>query len=721
MNRLKEFVKSKQNIGYAAITLVLLLLLVSVCSLSASASFATEKRYDALQFSAFSAEGYEIVADDAGGLTYTPASSNPGIVIPLEGEGIARVTLTLAGGEEHDGRLFRLYYRDADQKFEEHKISVGNVDGNQVRFSVDQSHYTELRLDIDCTFSPISLTVEQNATLTPTRSFQVIPALLFAVFLSILLLLEKRIGYFACFKRMMCAGVARFLAEKAEKRFPAMLLHLCMWLFTGLFAGGVLLCLTLSIYGKGAMLIMTALAVLAVLFHILYRTVGDPNAHPAILFLAVCLICGVLFAYITPVTMIACYDDQTHYTRTEVMSRTLFGHDRTGADHIQEFWAYSMPDSLRDFEGVNLKLLYFDSFLMPEDGYHVNYYAYLSYLPLVFLMAVADLLGQDFLLQMTLLKLANLLIYGIVCYLGIRRLKSGGHLFSAICLCPLCMFLAFSINYDFWVTAFLLYAFCLFLSEMQRPDETLSRKTVWKMLVAMLVGCAPKAIYFLLMVPLLCMPATKFADAKQKKRYCIAVLAVMGVVVLSFILPFLINMDSQTDVRGGSDVDAVGQVKFILTDPLRYAKILLTFLLDYTSVGSASREIANFAYYGNSHSVFAGLTLMLIAFCTFADKRECDRFVNLSTFKWVTLLTCFVQTVLFSTALYVSFTPVGHETLLGVQWRYLVPVLFPALYCAGSVSLANHIQRRTMNAVVFSLSSAVMLISFGQIYLSALA
>ena len=44
------------------------------------------------------------------------------------------------------------------------------------------------------------------------------------------------------------------------------------------------------------------------------------------------------------------------------------------------------------------------------------------------------------------------------------------------------------------------------------------------------------------------------------------------------------------------------------------------------------------------------------------------------------VISCIAAIILAATALYVSFTPVAHSTILGCQKRYLLPVILPVLY-----------------------------------------
>ena len=350
----------------------------------------------------------------------------------------------------------------------------------------------------------------------------------------------------------------------------------------------------------------------------------------------------------------------------------------------------------------------------------VNYYEFIAYMHNSILIVLSDLFSVDFILQMTLMKMANALIYAYVIYRGLRKLKSGAYLASAICLMPTAMFLASTINYDWWVTAFLVYAFSYLISEMQSPEKKITSRDMWLMLGAMFLGCGPKAIYFMLLLPFLLLPKKKFESETQCKKYRRACLILACVILLSFMLPFAIQSDLKTDLRGGSDVSAGGQIKFILTNPLEYTKILLSFLCDYLGLRMALSSCTFFAYLGYPEGVHATVTLLLIALCTFVDRSEHDAFLDQKHFHTVSVLTAFVDIVLIATALYVSFTPVGHSTINGCQWRYLIPVMFPMLYSIGGKMTVRTISKRKLSMIIYPVLAVTLIASIYEVYISAL-
>ena len=171
---------------------------------------------------------------------------------------------------------------------------------------------------------------------------------------------------------------------------------------------------------------------------------------------------------------------------------------------------------------------------------------------------------MNFVTMIVLSKLTNAFIYTIIIYLGMRTLKSGQFILSSIVLMPTFLFLASNFSYDPWITAFTTYGFAYFISEMQQPDKLIQAKDLFLMFGSMVIGCGPKAIYFMLVFPLLFMRKCKFTDKITRKRYITIVIMVMMFILASFMMPFLQSNDNYSDMRGGADVNSTEQVRFII-------------------------------------------------------------------------------------------------------------------------------------------------------------
>ena len=176
----------------------------------------------------------------------------------------------------------------------------------------------------------------------------------------------------------------------------------------------------------------------------------------------------------------------------------------------------------------------------------------------------------------------------------------------------------------------------------------------------------------------------------------------MLLILASFLLPFLSDSTSRNDYRGGGDVDAMGQIKFIFANPVKYAQILFKFLSHYVSFENMSIYSTAYAYMGFSLSIYGTLAIVILMFCVFSDKSENDDFPRVLTYKTVSWISFVGQLALVATSLYVSFTPVGHPDIAGCQYRYIIPTLFSSCYALGSVRINNRMNKTVLNTVIFS-------------------
>lgn len=70
--------------------------------------------------------------------------------------------------------------------------------------------------------------------------------------------------------------------------------------------------------------------------------------------------------------------------------------------------------------------------------------------------------------------------------------------------------------------------------------------------------------------------------------------------------------------------------------------------------------------------------------------------------------TLFVTIALAATSLYVSFTSVASNTDAGMQPRYILPILFPALLLLGSSRVQNRMNRSWYNGLLFGVIGMVV-------------
>ena len=310
-------------------------------------------------------------------------------------------------------------------------------------------------------------------------------------------------------------------------------------------------------------------------------------------------------------------------------------------------------------------------------------------------------------------EIANLFVYALVVFFALRKLKSGKMLLSAIALFPTSVFLASNYSYDYWVICFSLLGMA-YLSNQIFSQKNSSVKDTVIMCSAFAVAALPKLIY----APLLIIPffaGKSFKDKKQKNRYILIVFAFLIVSLVLFALKCFEKAETGGDMRGGEDVNAVGQLEFILSNPFTYLKTLIKFLTKYLSPKNIKGYTVLFGNFGCSAIFYPYFLLVLIA--SFTDKSGFECYKNTVAVRIITVIICFVITAGIATALYVDYTPVGLNTVNGCQPRYLLPLIFPFFSVLFGKGIAiKKISKRFYNTVYLSLLSFLFVISVVSVF-----
>lgn len=347
-------------------------------------------------------------------------------------------------------------------------------------------------------------------------------------------------------------------------------------------------------------------------------------------------------------------------------------------------------------------------------------YKRISSLPASILYFVLSVIGLPFSFKFVATRLVYALIYSVVLYFGMRRLKSGKMIFAVVSLFPTMLFIASSYGYDYWVNAFTMTGIAYLVGALQRPDEKITAREAALMIGAFVIGLGPKAIYFPMILLCLLVPKSRFASARQSRLFRAAVVGAMLFVLASFAIPyFFVSGPGVGDTRGGSDVNSMEQIKFILSNPVEYAGICLSFLGQYLSLPDSQGYIIFYAYLGFCSPLVWAAILLITAFVAVTDKAPCDKAVNRWQSRVLITVLSFITLVLVATSLYVSFTPVASPTVAGCQPRYILPLVFAFLVFIGPRAIKGSPIKggSCYNGIVLGSMLALNYIGIWQVYI----
>lgn len=453
-------------------------------------------------------------------------------------------------------------------------------------------------------------------------------------------------------------------------------------------------------------LILTVLYLaLAVVFF--RKSAGE---RPERFFLVVILLIGTMFVKVSPPILGISWDDETHYARVVNLANFLNGVTRESDNKLRRELEPNVYGHLyydRDSQKAYVEEL---NRLYEEGQYGPGSYGFSGIWSVAYVHSAIGIilgrgLGLSYVHIFQLGKFFNLLLYALLFYFAIKRVRYGKVLIGCIGLIPTTVFMAGSYSYDGWVIGLTVLGYAYFLEALQNPDRVLAGKDIWIMTGSVFLGCLAKAIYFPLLFPFLFMPKEKFADSKQRKKFYRLVIVAMILLVASFILPMVISGPGTGDIRGGSDVNSTEQIGFILGNPIAYAQILFNFLRDYLAIENSVGYLQFYAYMGNG--AYFGICIVTLFVLAFVDKGE--QTVKVVKIRCATALSLLAIVVLVPTALYISYTAVASETIAGCQYRYLTPILLPALYFLGKDGVATKWNKNTFVMVPMLIMAATFL------------
>ncbi len=441
-----------------------------------------------------------------------------------------------------------------------------------------------------------------------------------------------------------------------------------------------------------------AIISLVLFFWFFRKKIGD---KPEIGFLAIALICGTLLAFSEPKYYVS-WDEQIHFKHAEKITSGVFKGMYSRPNKSP--FSYSIAEQKQN--DALMESQYKKPKTKSSNGKKI--YTQIAYIPSMIAMALGYGAHIPYNIVFVIGRWFNLLAYAMVVYFAIKRLKSGKMIMAVIALFPTSIFLASNYNHDSWVTAFMMLGLAYLFSELQEPNKKINLKDTIIMIGAFVVGLGPKTVYAPIMLLLFLLKPSKFHSFKRYRQYLIACMGAMLLVLSVILLPILFNgPGSGGDSRGGSAVDSSQQIKFILSDPIAYAKILLNFMVGYLGMESSKGFVTSFAYLRSMAGYF--LVFLSLVAVVFLDKNEIDKKISTFAIRTSVVLLSLITISIICTGLYVGFTSVRSLSIAGVQPRYLIPLLFPMLYVIGSSRVKNPFNRNIFNFIILALMSGVFL------------
>lgn len=283
---------------------------------------------------------------------------------------------------------------------------------------------------------------------------------------------------------------------------------------------------------------------------------------------------------------------------------------------------------------------------------------------------------------------AGAVAYAVLGTLAVKHAPRMKLTFLTAAALPSCVMIATNVSYDGVVIGCCLLGAALMLEELCQPRRLLSPGRAVAMTSVLAVGTLPKPAYSLALLLLLMLPRSKFTT----RRRCAAFRAFVVLVLVLCLASMLLGM--YDDILPGddrmSDTDSAGQIQSILAQPWAFLGMLGRYLVT---------ELPRlFAYAGmtwgallEDHGIAMALLAALVLLCPLCTLGENGpspltggRRAALAALSLLPLLGLILTQYLVSTA-------VGADTVVGMQPRYVLPVLATLLL---AVAPPDQLRRR---------------------------
>ncbi|WP_407382069.1 DUF2142 domain-containing protein [Methanobrevibacter sp.] len=383
--------------------------------------------------------------------------------------------------------------------------------------------------------------------------------------------------------------------------------------------------------------------------------------------LVLIIVFGLLMIFFTPPMSFP--DESAHFTRAELISEGQLYPEITDKGIYVDSYYFGLQQS------------YYGTTILDNGSYndpindHKGYWEwttsspFYSYLLSALGILIAKMLNLTAIWALYLSRIANLLFYGVVAYFMIKIIpKYKLHLlvFSTI---PLCVSQASFSSYDAFILTFTLiiltYFIKMYLGEVNGKNLAI-------FFISVLLISLIKQPYIILAFLVFALP---FEDEKLKKISIVAIIAMVVLAILSvgslFSSLFTTTAIQTYNTSSTTNVSFVGQTRFVLSNPL----IIFTLIKDMlVSIPDLFLLKANFFHYTGYKGIKLINFMYVIFYLVFSLFYKID--IELRKKERIILALIFLITYVgINVIFYLTWSPLGSNTILGVQSRYFLPII----------------------------------------------
>ncbi len=332
--------------------------------------------------------------------------------------------------------------------------------------------------------------------------------------------------------------------------------------------------------------------------------------------------------------------------------------------------------------------------------------SFLLYVPAVVGMSLARLLGWGTVPMLLLARYLNLIVFALLVWFGMKMLPFGKMTLFVLALLPINMQQCTSFSHDAMVHGILFFYSCLCLKAIFSEDRMNGQRMVLLELAALfLMYCKSGSYLPLCFLPLL-IPVARYGGKKEKY---IATGALFSIPVLAFVMKNIQMVTEIVNTTAATSVVSTGDgteymtgytLGYFLKDPLEFIYMMVNTAFDKIGFYLESLIGYKLGWVEIETSMLVVLFFVLLLFLSICDSREDSIRVEGFQRFWMIFL-CLGCTGLILLGMLLSWTPMGHVSIEGVQGRYFLPFMLILLAaCKNRMVLLEHRIDRGIAAAV---------------------
>lgn len=302
------------------------------------------------------------------------------------------------------------------------------------------------------------------------------------------------------------------------------------------------------------------------------------------------------------------------------------------------------------------------------------------YVPAVLGMSLARLLGWGTVPMLLFARYLNLVVFALLTWAGMKRLPFGRMTLFVLALLPVNMQQCTSFSHDAMVHGILFFYSCLCLQAIFSEERmTGQRMALLELAALFLVYCKSGSYLPLCFLPVL-IPAARYGGKKEKYT---AVFSLLGIPILAFAMKHVQTVTGIVSTTAATSVVSTGDgteyltgytIGYFLGDPLEFIYMIANTAFDKIGFYLESMIGYKLGWVEIETSMLVVLLFWFLIFLSVCDSRgETIRIGRFQRF-WMVFL-CLGCTGLILLGMLLSWTPMGHVSIEGVQGRYFLPFM----------------------------------------------